>query len=702
MRNSGALLLIVTVLHPCTHGQPVLNLERSEPPGAGTGAGALALADRLMAEAAGMGNDPVQSAGAALRRLSARLLTEGEGAGAPGSPRVILGRTLADRIAAIEAWLNARARPQDSPGLDLLASDAAAVLAAPSIENADLLARDLLAGLAHEAGPPAGASGWVELDPIAWPGVAIAADDWASGGLISPATAAALTDLDATLARADGWPVYQRSAARLRALLATAADAARPPAWVDATGRDALHRRFEEAAIDVANPESRTRGVASLEWLVAISAVTARADGLSTAPAAAVSVKRARAAIGQYLSVQAADPAEARRSLSTAERMLALVAADSELPSESQLVRHVRPAFRALLADDRASEPQVLAALPEALRRADAMSEPGTVAAVSRLQRAVDDLRLLVVISDAMIDPSSPRDREPAPRPDWEGVSSLVLAAGQAMGKPDLRDSALAELRTLGERIRGSMPIAGEAEMEAALAAGGEDRAAWSELTGGREGELPADIADRRRVWLASWGRRQFKESDAEGVRLDNLRRLLETLRDAAPVHAMLRATGPGPARDRYEALQAWPGWQLAPESLARLTDGLPARLSAATSLVLGPEQSEATARLESIRTDHAAALLAGRLMSQAAAHGYAPTTSAADALHELAAGVPVESGPGAAWLAGLRSTIADVCRYGEEIAAAELLNAGDRAASIRAYANRRAAEALSHLDETP
>ncbi len=670
----------------------------------GPGIGVLGLVDRLREEAdeldAKKGDVPA-GARAAIRRAAAELMARGDGAGAAGSATVLLGRTLAARLEDWDRLLGEEGSIPE-PVAALLAHDLnGAVASGALIVSPETTLRDAMADLVAGAGQPAGMFGWVEAEPVPrdlGSQFTKEVEAWGTVPGVSPETIGAIRGLAATLAEADGWVAYRRSGARVRLLLMEGAGVLREVEWIDDVARRALAEEFDRGAAEFADSGTRGSGSARLERLALIAGLIRETERLdASGPGAGVgAVRRVRAAVVQAATRAAGDPSAERRVAENSRRVLGLALARQDLPAESALVRQARPAWRHLLAAARRDEPQMLAALPDILRRPDAMTDPGIVAAVGRMQRTIDDLRGLAALCATMADGGAGEGREPVVANDWEPVGARVLELGQRMARGDEPERMVQHLRTFADRVSRLMRLPGEARLDAALAAGGDEREVWDALTGSKAADLPPDFADRRRVWIRGWTQGKDDTEASEIARLENLRLLMGTLDDVTRVEAVLReARDTGEPMPRaYRPLQCWPGWEMSIEALTVLREGLVARLGDGVVLVLGPEQERAAKELEAIRVEFAAVRLCGRLLGLAEARGLGD----AGAPYEVVTGGPYESGPGASWLGEHRAAIADVCRYAEEIGPAVSLGDRERVGRLRAFVNARAVEVLGAI----
>lgn len=662
----------------------LLDLGSAQPPAPGTGAAALGLGAQLRDEASRLGMDIRSRARAAVRQAGAALLEAGEASGATGSTTVVLGRTIAARLPTLDALLTDAATPE--PVLHLLVHDLTSGIErakAPTPEP-ERYVRDALAELARTTGAPTGGFGWVERHSrAAPPGLPI--DQWGAAGLGAEG-AAALRRYAALLEAGEQWPSMRRASGHAWRVVAEAGEVLDTSVeWIDASARMALAGQFEQAALGLTSSEEHDAALQEMRRLARLARLIRATDAMELAgQGASLLTRRAQGALVAAIGTPAGDLQGAIRTLDAYERILGLVRARGDLPDDLNLVRQVRPAYRTLWNESRQTELALAQAMPDVLRRPEAMTEPGMLAAIAAHQRAIDDLRALAALSAVLAQPDAEAGREPPVAREWERIASRVLELGQDVMRRDRRAAALPVLRQFAEQAPRFLALAGEADL------GGNDPA-WGAVTGGRPADLAQQIAERRRLWLSAWERGHADSMQLEGERLVMLAALMETLADAAVVETVT-AAGDGAPEPRYAALQAWPGWQLPASTLGTLARGLTARAGTATALAIDGDPAEALKAVQKLRGDYAGALLAGRLTVLCEPIGLAAFGAAA-AVNEVGAGSPIE---GESWLGAHRQALADVCRYAEELPAADRMGARDRASQLRGFVN---AQALLVLD---
>lgn len=682
-------LLLAALLASQAHAQnkPLLDLRAAPgPPAAGSGAGALALADQLAAQATTLEQSARAGprAQAALRRLARELLVSGEALGPAGSARIVMGRTLARSLPELDAFI---AGANDDPMLHAVLADISSARQQMNSSQADpdLVLRDGLALLSHMAGPAPGVGGWIDLHPTADPPpLADRIDTLAKRPGVSPEAVEVLRAMDVAATESADWPAFAAAGSRHRRLVLDAAASFEPaPAWLPEPARRILGERFSHAVVGLSKQDSRNESLATFRRLVALARLIRLAESLDDNPAG----KRIRAAVAQAVSIPAAE-ADARTADAIVE-VLQLALSRSSWPDEKRLARQFRPPLRVFLATARQTEQQMLASLPEVLRRPEAMTDPGTLAAITAHRRAVADVEGLLAVAAAF---AAPGEGEPVVDKPWTTAANRVLKLSQDLGsaKADQRDAALASLRGLFDTVSRCWKLPGEDELRDAVKAEAgkplpERANPWAALSGGREAALLGELTDRRAGWLFDWEKGISAGSD--GRRLETLRTVLALLQDAAPL------VRPG---EDYARLIAWPGWELSSATFRALATGLESQGAEAVRLLLAGDSDQARATVEKARGEFAAAILGARLCREAARRGIAPITDARAALRELTAGGPIQ---GRSWLGAETKLLDDVCRYGEEILPQRKLGAKDKADALQRYVNAKAAEALDHLD---
>jgi hypothetical protein len=690
LRASRFTITALLVLASCavqpalSQNRPLLDLTAAPAaPAPGSGAGTIALAESLGTDAAAIDKStPDARVRAEVRLLARVLLTSGEKAGQSGSARIVMGRTLAHAIPHVDRLAAASA---DDPLLITAAADLAA--ARSDLEanaDPDLVLRDSLAVLSRLAGPATGLGGWIDDHSTPPPAVlASKVDVWSSLPGITSESVAVLREVDAIAQASEPWPAYHASAARTRAIIADAATAFEsPPSWLPDPSRRILGEQFSAAIVTLSNAELRVAAIDDLTRLAAIADLIRRTDTLEDNPPG----KRIRAGVAQAVAIPASQTDA--RTMESYTQLLSLISARVNWPEDKQLIRQLRPGYRLMVAAARQTELHVLAALPDVLRRPEAMTDPGTLSSITAHRRAIADVAGLLAVNRAF---AAIGEGEPVADKPWQAAANRVLKLTQDLSRADQKELALASLRSLFTHVDQLGRLAGEDQLRQAVKddAGkpAKDRTSmWAKLSGGRDAALASEITDRRAGWLFDWEKGIAGGSD--GQRLEVLAAVLALIEDAGPV------VDPGEA---YSALQAWPGWELSPAALAVVSAGLPDQTAEATRQLLAGDSAKAAEAVAKARKEFAVALLAGRLASEAQRRGITPDRSAASTLRELTSGGPIR---GRSWLGRHTELLDDVCRYSEEIAALRKLGAKDKADAVQKFANSRAVEALDGVED--
>jgi hypothetical protein len=653
------------------------------PPAPGTGAAALLLAEdlKLQAENLERGTDLHDRAKASLRRLARALIATGEHAGAPGSTRILLGRTLVEGLPGLDTLIASIDGPGSKARLLMIerdASGAAHLLESPAADPYRAL-RDGLALLTDLSPDPQGPAGWISDAPGTSepaPSFAPKIDQWQSLPGASHDLGATLHDLDASLEPAQRWPAYRPSTDRQRALVAAAGDGlAGLPAWVPAASRQKLGEDFSRAVGTLLNHEAQSVGAAALNRIARLAHLAALTDRLDPSSAG----KRVATALAQVMGAPPADPVAERRSLDAFERAAEMIADRHTPEDERKLVQQLRPAWRALAAGAKQIEPQLYTALPMLLRQSDAMTEPGVVATLNSARRALDDLNGLQALNTLIAGPEQP-GHEPQVQQTWTKLAARVIKLGQDLVKPGPHDASLAALREIIAHSYTYRSLGG--------ALPGQE-SAWKLLTGDRTDALSAKIENTRAACTEALEKGQSPGLERE--RLDSFSILISTLRDLA---ALEPGGLPGTLSPSYARIQSWPGWQMSGAALAALTPRLANATSEAVQLAIESDPAKTTEATLRIRRDYACAILAGRLARLAAARSIDSRALPGAVLREIGTGGPWDG----CWLQDSASDLALICRYGEEIPVADRTGAKDRAKQLRRLVNETAAKVLDGL----
>lgn len=667
--------------------KPLLDLTAAPiAPAAGSGTGALALAEQLGAEAKAIESKAAGAEGtvrAELRRLAQTLISTGEKSGQAGSARVVLGKTLVGALPVIDSVIAHADQP-----LLLLASDdlvSARTQLGSGNPDPDLIVRDALAWMATIAPDFPAVGGWIDDAPIAAPGpLAPRLEAWAKLSGVSAEAIAVIRELDAAAEHADA--VYRSSALRTRAILA---DAVIEAPWLPDPARRILGEQFSTAAKQLSSRDTRGQALLSLSRLSRLAEVVRRVEALEDSP----TTKKIKAAAAQAIALPPAqtDPT----TIDSFIRLLKLATARSEWPDEKTLIRQLRPGWRILVTQARQSEQNVLMALPEVLRRPEAMTDPGILAAITAHRRAVADAEGLIAISRAFAASNADPAAEPTAAAAWARPTEHVLKVCQDFSRANRKEAAQTSLRALIMHVQTCWQMPGEADLRQAASADAgktERTSIWAKLADGKDGLLATEITDRRAGWISAWEKGAVIGSDGE--RLAATRALLSVMVDAGPV---IETSGAGKPRLAYAALEQWPGWELSWTTMAGLSAGLTDRTAEATKVLLSGDAGKAAGMVTNIRRDFPIPLLAGRLAREGKVRGLAPANTVGAAVLELTSGGPIAA---RSWMGRWTDELDDVCRYAEEAVSARKLGARDKADAILKFANARATVVLEGLGD--
>lgn len=686
------LAVVLFVASQAVAQKPLLDLTAApQAPAAGSGTGALALADQLAAEAKAItakSDLPEAALRAGLRRLAQTLIATGEKAGQAGSARVVLGRTLVGALPALDSAIAGATQPH----LLLAVEDVnAACTELAGNPDPDLVVRDALAWLAPLVSDIPATGGWID-DRVGTAPEPLSGklDAWTKLPGVSAEAIAVVRDMEAAAASADA--VYRPSALRTRAMLTDAAAAIESPAaWLAEPTRKALGEQFSEAVKLLSARATRGQALEALSRLARLSDVIGRVEMLeNSAPTKKI---RTAAALAIALPAAQTDPA----TIDSWIRLLKLASARSEWPDEKTLIRQLRPGWRILVTQAKQSEQHLLQVLPDVLKKPEAMTDPAVLAAVTAHKRAVGDVEGLIAISKVFAavsnDPDAPPS-EPTASPTWVKASDRVLKVCQDYARADRKEAAQTSLRSLITHVQtyGQMP--GEADLRLAVKADAgkaERTSIWAKLAGGKDGSLLSEITDRRAGWINAWEKGGMIGSDGE--RLAATRALMAVMADAGPV---VETPGAGKSGPMYAALQQWPGWEIPWTTMASLSAGMSDQIAEATKVLLSGDAGKAAAMAAKIRSDFPIPLLAGRLAREGKARGLTASTKLGAAVQELTSGGPIAA---RSWMGRWTDQLDDVCRYAEESAAARNLGAKDKADAILKFANQRAREVMEGLE---
>lgn len=647
-------------------------------PRPGDGHATLALAEALHAEAEALGR-PAEAAHAALRRLAARLLVDGETAGEPGSEAVLAGLTLASKRTELDALLAAADPATRRAVADIIETTDASILP----RAVDLLLRDALAPLVADAA--AGCGWWLDTDastPDPAPDTE-ALRKLLGHRFLSDAANDQLTRLITLCEQAQDEPAYRRSAAVWALLVTNAARALdEPPAWLDMPARDRLRADVSQGIemLFTAQPAAREH----LLRTASLADLVRRIDTLD----AQVQTRELRDAVNRLIAAPDGDPkrtpAAVRAITATATRAFDLLGAEPA-PAAS-LVRHVRPLLEPLTRAHRAATDTIIKRLPDILNTSDPMTEPGILAAMNAGTATAADLRIPEILTALLTTwtgdptrPPPPATREPTPTKELGALGVRVQQLSIAVGKADQADSAMAELRELAELQSFALHMPGEDDLRR-----DSESPEWRAVTKNQRGRIAFLIDETRRDWILAAAN---NDAPVQTLRLRAIAATVELLRDGATIETMRRDF----ARSRAPAINAWPGVELAAPALDALATDLTADLARLTTLAARDNDPQGVlTRAVALREAHTAALVIARLERLAFAREGTACTPAA----ELAVGTPAESEGFAVWMLPHRHALASICRDAFEAAT----STNDRREMFIRHANGAAADVLPNL----
>jgi hypothetical protein len=439
-----------------------------------------------------------------------------------------------------------------------------------------------------------------------------------------------------------------------------------------------MGEQFSAAVLRLDKDDRRESALVELRRLGRLGRVATRAGLVEDAALS----RKIRLTLIQMMGSGQPDLGGETRQLDAFERALDLLADKGKLADERDLARQLRPLNRALTPTLRDAERKLQGALPDLLTRSDAMSDPGMLAIISAYKRALDDLRIVAALNAAMTGDKTTTSGEPVVTDRWKRIADRVLKLGQDVARPELRETALESIRGMGEQIAQFTKLPGEdslrdAAQKAKNSSGDKATTVWTALTGGREAGLVSEISDRRGGWLDGWDKAGYAGSAGDVQRLMALRELMEVL----DIARGLIETGPGSGG----ALNAWAGWEISGDGLKALAPDLVGMTSEATRMIVEGEAPKCAEQVAKIREQCGAALLAARLSRLA---GEKKLVFPADPTLEAGCGGPVA---GVHWMARFADELADVCRYADEVAAAQKLGAASRADEMMKFINTRA-----------
>ncbi len=593
---------------------------------------------------------PVTEAKVALRRLAQDLLRDAD---APDAR--LWGLTIARGRELLDAELDA-APPAvaillrndiDIPRFDLPATP----------PERDRFLRDAFAELATQRPIPE-QWGWVPIARHLLDEQTLGA--WLDASLIDDDTRSTLAQL-MDLARR--WPVYAPGAAELARVLRSAANLLDFAEALDDETRAEAREVFARAARDLLVPELRDAAMNELEALAALARPLAWASATRDRDLRLALTKTVAEHIEQLAAAEPAPPG----TLEILRTVMDQVDAARSLPSEDILVRPLRPAWRAIVADLTRSADRLMELIPRILEAPDPASSPAIVAPLASHRRLLEVADMLTDLSNAIRDPDA-RAREPVVREDRRLLAATLLRLGQSLDDARQRNDALDELRRCADQLRA---------LEAARVPEGE---------GDWRARARAEHAAMSRQWIELWSKPRDEEQE------DELRRLARRIDLLASIAARARDLDLVRSEEVRADLNAWPAWEIDSHALDVLLAQAPERLAQTAEVFLEGNLARTASRLDAYDDEYAVAALMARLIRVLRAAGL---SSRSATLPELCAGAPQPP----ALLRAQRLDLARVCLLVAEIPAARYRNDPADERDIRRYANYLARNLLIDLE---
>lgn len=646
-----------------------------------------------------------------VREFAVALLEAGSGLGEAGSSHVLAGRRILARVAELDQVIAALGETEPAALTAFLAR-------CPSGRSAIRRNVDELDALLARAFAPLdrnskGGTGWLIVG--ASQADAPAFNDAIEGcSKVEGVSAEAIATLRALASPAESGAAERDAERTLVAQAAQLLVAA--PRWLTPKGANAAAALFDDAARRLPAPDPGVRANARAD----LCRLALLADSLGRIDKADVTARDARSlrALGVELAEGFSPGSSASDDVIGALRRTLLLVREYDAArwhENKRVVREVRPLWRSAATRARAARDALIATVTSLKPTAAALSDPAVLSAMSELRRSLDDALDACVISEWLVGSPAPgvsgihvwsaqpaessgqKSREPVTRRDdrtRRQAGVRLLAIGQDREK----ESGVEHVRELGAALRSWMPISGEDELRAALAAprsaGGER---WRRFTGGAAGDIASAIDQARDEWLRAWA--GVKEQPAKGApqpeidltRIDHLRRLVEILSATAAVEQL--------AADRSRGLRAWPGFEISDAALKALLAALESDLKRAGGFVTAGAYAELDQALVVLRPHATVATTLAQLHREASAVGLTAGWPVADLVARPAAFPTLgeDLTPGV-WRARDRESIAILCRAVEEFAGAARSDRDRAAAMIR----RAAAEAERIVPASP
>lgn len=505
------------------------------------------------------------------------------------------------------------------------------------------------------------------------------------------------------------------------------------PSWVPKEVQESFRREVESALARVLEPGARSARVEDLRRLAASAELIRHVGQIRQ-----VDTKLLRTVRDLSLKTISNTPKEAARpeTAEAIQRVLlpAIREAFTETPDfpasvESNLVREVRPAWRAMEPEHRKAKENYLAAAARACQTDPTPSNPALLAAKSAMRQSAQDLHSLMRVSwwlegnndgglplkqedrreKVVNNPpgekpapagSPPNGKQPAPQATntqprvasdklHKAVAARMLKLGQLLAKQPTRDAAEEAIRVFGRSVTRYSRLRGEVSFRAALS-GGAERGLVAAFTGPRMSELAGEIDSIRDAFFRSWSEHTGNAAEAANslpsqASLETLQELLAAIEDAADVERLVKRAEDDQKQAGTTPVRAWcrvqssPAWESSAGTMRLLSKGVDAALAEATGKLLGQDEAGVAAVIKRVRRDFAVVFLLAELERQAARTGimnapaYAEFAEAPAVFHSIVGTTPKN----VVWLLERRESLASICWFSEEYAAA--MHAGEK-----------------------
>lgn len=519
-------------------------------------------------------------------------------------------------------------------------------------EPADLdrLIRDAFAELAAFADEPS-LWGWGPRTESPVEDLAALLGAWEGEGIIS---GQARAEFEALARQGESWPAYGRALdALVRRILAarTILDARGD---LPAEAQSAAAALFARSLENVLRPELRAEALADVDALASLGELLRHARTLRGGESRDALI----AAVAR--SLVSRSEGGSPPPLGLAQSILAQVARGGSLPGEDAIVRPLRPAWRAVVAQIAGARDRQIDLLPRVLQAPSPASDPAIVAPLGAFQRLLDDAEMIRDASDALRDPAS-SSREAVVREDRRQLAARLLRLGQQLSDEREREPAMEELRRFAREARLAQR-AGEFP--------------WGDDLSTR---LLARSRESASAWIEAWSM-----PDVEGAR-ERLGASVETLDLLARLAGHMRDLRTLDDARTSRSIDAWPGFELAPSTLTIVVAQAPERLAQTAEILLEGNLPRARDRLEGYAREYRV------LTFLASLHRWLGERDAS--VYELVAGAPDDDA-----VARHRERIAELALLLEEIPAARYRNDPSDERDIRRYANHLAEILLADL----